>query len=230
MNSAYLSIFNLLADNKLDTVVINHIIKALKNLHFGQGFDILWTNNKYIPSIKEYKKMIFNKTGVLFNLILDLASYYGNKISKIDDKLIFEKIGYFFQIRDDLCDIIDSKYWEKKGFFEDLNEGNMSYPIILCLSDKREDYKNILNMLGKKNSFYEKKKALNILLKNNSIKDTIDILIKLKNEILEIDDRLLAFLDQIYIPCLELDKLLEYENTFSKKKLISISHEYNETL
>ena len=212
LNSAYLSIFKLMSD--LDEKTNNCIINCLNNLHLGQGLDILWSNNQYIPSIKEYFYMVSNKTGSLFKLINNLGSLYGIKSNNKNCEKIFEKLGFFFQIRDDLCDIIDSNYWEKKGFFEDLNEGNMSYPIILCLNDKRDNYKVIKNMLGKKNSFFEKKKALNILINNNSIKDTTTILNKLKNEILLIDNRLNILIRQIYIPLFSYNKLLNFEKKY----------------
>ena len=212
LNSAYLSIFNLLANESKDIDMVHYTIKCLKKLHIGQGLDILWSNNKYIPSINEYYKMISYKTGALFNLISDLGSLYGNKISDIDTILIFKKIGLFFQIRDDLCDIIDINYWNKKGFFEDLNEGHMSYPIVLCLYYKRDNYDIIFNMLGKNNTFFEKKKAFNILIENNSIMDTQNFLNELKNEIILIDNRLSVFINQIYIPKVGNDQLLKFQD------------------
>ena len=87
----------------------------------------------------------------------------------------------------------------------------MSYPIILCLNDKRDNYEVIKNMLGKKNSFFEKKTALNILINNNSIKDSNIILNKLKDEILLIDNRLNNIIKQIYIPVFCNNKLLNFE-------------------
>ena len=70
--------------SNLDEKTNNYTINCLKNLHLGQGLDILWTNNQYIPSPKEYFFMVSNKTGALFQLINNLCSLYGIKSNNKD--------------------------------------------------------------------------------------------------------------------------------------------------
>mmetsp|Transcript_26930 Transcript_26930/g.85656 ORF Transcript_26930/g.85656 Transcript_26930/m.85656 type:complete len:137 (+) Transcript_26930:2-412(+) len=48
-------------------------------------------------------------------------------------------LGRYFQVRDDLCNVCDPAYWRAKGFFEDADEGKMSYPVLVFLDSEAAD-------------------------------------------------------------------------------------------
>ena len=54
------------------------------------------------------------------------------------DNLI-NKIGLFFQIRDDLANLCSIEYINSKSFCDDLTEGKFSYPVIDYLNKNPND-------------------------------------------------------------------------------------------
>jgi geranylgeranyl diphosphate synthase type 3 len=152
LNSAYLKCFQLLmqVDNKYPIEIVNDIkrlyIRSLEHLHIGQGLDIYWTEQKYIPSLEEYLYMIDNKTGILFDLISKLC-FETIKITvmrlteerKEQIKRLMLLIGRFFQIRDDYINLTCPKYWRLKGFCEDFDERKVSYVFTILKKQDEQD-------------------------------------------------------------------------------------------
>ena len=111
INSAYLKLFELISKYKY-----NSIITCLKELHYGQGMDVYWSENNICPTNYEYLLMISLNTTALFKLISNLI----NEIINIDTtelKNYLNLFGNYFQILDDYINLTDSKYWQKKGYW-----------------------------------------------------------------------------------------------------------------
>jgi geranylgeranyl pyrophosphate synthase len=122
------------------------VADALECLHRGQGADLQWCESGHVPTLDAYMCMIRYKTGALLALIPRLAALYGTGNPEWW-VLRFERFGIYFQIRDDLCNICDPAYWATKGFFEDLDEGKMSYIVLLCLTQDRVGHTRLLELL-----------------------------------------------------------------------------------
>jgi geranylgeranyl pyrophosphate synthase len=92
--------------------------------------------------------MVSSKTGTLLSLIPRLAAVYGNSDGDLDHwESRFDQMGLYYQIRDDLCNICDPTYWQTKGFFEDLDEGKLSYVVLLCLNQRRTGHGRLRELL-----------------------------------------------------------------------------------
>ena len=135
INAGYYSIFNSLNQiaQNFNQTTTNKIIEYLKYIHEGQGMDIYYTQNKVIPTLQEYEKMMIYKTGYAFIMNLELLM---DKSSNVIFKKNFEKVknvlilfSVFFQIRDDYINLTDLSYWKEKGFCQDFDEEKISYLI-----------------------------------------------------------------------------------------------------
>jgi geranylgeranyl pyrophosphate synthase len=104
------------------------------DLHRGQNVDICWGENSMVPSVRDYLDMVDNKTGRLFAAAARMGSICSGHaaLGQAAAQALLD-LGRFFQIRDDLCNACDPAYWRSKGFFEDCNEGKISYIVLLFL-------------------------------------------------------------------------------------------------
>ncbi|KAF9072213.1 terpenoid synthase [Rhodocollybia butyracea] len=104
----------------------------LINLYAGQGIEIVWRDTSRCPTEKEYVDMANKKTSGLFRLAIRLLIACSSKCSSPPSSYITlaNLIGVYFQIRDDLLNLISKEYSDAKGFAEDLEEGKFSFPII----------------------------------------------------------------------------------------------------
>jgi len=137
INSGYLQLLSILNDiNKNYPESIRDKVKDIYHkcfvlMHIGQGLDIEWTTRKTIPQLDEYNKMMDNKTGGIFNCLIELCIIsVPNDISTHIKNLFLELgkyIGRFFQIRDDYINLTCPKYWRLKTFCEDFDEKKVSY-------------------------------------------------------------------------------------------------------
>ncbi|OBT87521.1 hypothetical protein VE02_03757 [Pseudogymnoascus sp. 03VT05] len=113
-------------------------LEGLRNLSVGQSWDLNWKFNSYCPSIDEYMAMIDGKTGAMFKLLVNLMkSLVPSQIWPVSDfDKLTQLLGRWYQVRDDYQNLKDPEYTEQKGFCEDLDEGKLSYPVVLtCNSD-----------------------------------------------------------------------------------------------
>lgn len=141
LNAGYLKTLQIL--NELDKFYPILAIDTIRKLyidsfykgHIGQGFDIYWRESKHIPSLEEYIIMVDNKTGIIFTTSVKICDLCNNKQApKIQlDKItiLMTYIGRFFQIRDDYINLTCPKYWNLKGFCEDLDNGNVNYVLVI---------------------------------------------------------------------------------------------------
>jgi len=209
LNSGYLKIFDILfsTDQKYPENISNSIknayIKALKNIHLGQGLDLLWI--KKIVNIDEYFYMIDNKTGVLFNLICELCVL--SKGSTNEHIFYLSKLfGRFFQIRDDYINITNPSYWKIKGFCQDLDEKKSSY-IFVRLKQLENDTTIFENLCKHENLTNDNKIYFyNLLYQKNILHQVYFDLEKSKKEIIETEKKITKS-----------DKPSEFLNMFFKK-------------
>ena len=189
INVTYIVLFDMLNNIKCENMKSN-VIDTILKLSRGQGIDIyISENNKFITN-EEYIEMIKGKTSALLSLIPKLINCCKpiEDINKINN--LFDKFGIFFQIRDDLINIYDKKYWKKKGFCSDLYESKITYVILEAINKKIDRYEEIIE-------FYENKindndnvnKVYDILNNSNIWNEGKEILKKLKSEILNEADK-----------------------------------------
>jgi len=159
--------------------------------------DIYYTQNKVIPSLEEYEKMMVYKTGYAFIMNLELLM---DKSTNIIFRKNYEKVKHililfslFFQIRDDYINLTDINYWREKGFCQDFDEEKISYLITYFHNEniKNKDLStnqhinniNVIEMMKDKSK--EGKIKILQIFNNSGLFDTIyNKLLQLKQTIL----------------------------------------------
>jgi geranylgeranyl diphosphate synthase type 3 len=186
INAGYYSFFKSLYEiqNNFDEKTSRKITEYICFVHEGQGMDIYYTQNKIIPDIKEYEKMMIYKTGYAFIMNLDLLMDKSTNLiikKKYNNiKHILTLFSLFFQIRDDYINLTDPEYWKSKGFCQDFDEEKISY---LVTYFKTMNDTNVMEMMQDKS----KEGKIKILLLFNEM-GLFDIiyhkLLELKQQIL----------------------------------------------
>lgn len=155
----------------LKNKVLYSILDNLYYAHLGQGMDVYYTKERIIPSLEEYKQMMFYKTGLLFTTFIDLfEAKTTNVIAKKKLPNIREALqafSLFFQIRDDYINIADTNYWNSKGFCQDFDEEKISYIITYCHHYQVPYYKEMIELLPKAKTFENKMKLLYLMYESN---------------------------------------------------------------
>jgi geranylgeranyl diphosphate synthase type 3 len=186
LNAGYHAIFKSLREitNHFSQNTINKIVEYLLYIHEGQGMDIYYMQNKTIPSLEEYEKMMIYKTGYAFIMNLELLM---DKSTNVIMKKNFEKLktilvtfSLFFQIRDDYINLTDLDYWHSKGFCQDFDEEKISYLITYFKTMSDE---NVIDMMKDKTK--EGKIKILLLFYQHGLFDIVyNKLIELKQHIL----------------------------------------------
>jgi geranylgeranyl diphosphate synthase type 3 len=113
---------------------VNVFVTEMLNLHRGQGYDIYWRDSNICPTEIQYTNMVIDKTGGLFRLAVGLLQAFATTMNgTVDYTPLVNNLGLYFQIRDDLLNLVDEDYMKGKSCCEDLTEGKFSYPIIHCI-------------------------------------------------------------------------------------------------
>ncbi|KFY96141.1 hypothetical protein V498_02873 [Pseudogymnoascus sp. VKM F-4517 (FW-2822)] len=109
-------------------------LDGLTSLSVGQSWDLNWKFNLYCPSVVEYMAMIDGKTGAMFQMLVrlmeSLSSLHAWPLADFDR--FTQVLGRWYQVRDDFQNIQNLEYTDQKGFCEDLDEGKLSYPVVIC--------------------------------------------------------------------------------------------------
>ncbi|KAJ5259899.1 hypothetical protein N7505_009280 [Penicillium chrysogenum] len=105
----------------------------MRNLQLGQGRDLYWSYHTHVPTPAQYISMVDGKTGGLFRLISRLMRSEATKNSDLDISQFATLLGRHFQIRDDYQNLRSEDYTKNKGFCDDLDEGKLSFPVILSM-------------------------------------------------------------------------------------------------
>ena len=136
--------------------------EQMLELHRGQGMEIHWREEGKCPSEEEYRTMVMQKTGGLFNLAVRLMQLF--QTTKADPVLakynygeLANLMGLYFQIRDDYANLCLEEYTQSKTFAEDLSEGKYNFPIIHAIRNFPGDSK-VETILKQKTQDLEMKK------------------------------------------------------------------------
>ncbi|BCR21752.1 polyprenyl synthetase family protein [Borrelia sp. HM] len=178
---------NLKTKQKL--LIYENFFTTLSNLHLGQGIDIAFHNETYIPNIEEYISLVELKTSSLFGMAGFLAGILTNNESNAKNLYnTFLKLGTCFQIIDDIKNIKNGI--NGKDFGEDLIEGKKSLPIIYFLKEKQFDKQIIIELRKIRNkpineSREEILKFSNMINSSNAIKDSSTLAMFYLNRFIE---------------------------------------------
>ncbi|KAL3470496.1 putative geranylgeranyl diphosphate synthase [Aspergillus californicus] len=167
----------------------------LENLATGQAMDLYWTSNLICPSLHEYFAMIDNKTGGLFRLLARLMALHSTSPIQVDLTDFTNRLGRYFQTRDDYQNLVSAEYTKQKGFCEDFEEGKFSLPMIHLMQALPNNYvlKNLLTQRRVKGTatHAQKQTLLDLMKQSGSLQFTKDFLhilySDLKNSLAELD-------------------------------------------
>ena len=186
LNAGYYCIFKSLMEisQHFSQNTTHKIIEYVYFIHEGQGMDIYYTQNKVIPDLKEYEKMMIYKTGYAFitnlEMLMDKSANVIMKKNHEKLKHVLVVLSLFFQIRDDYINLTDPDYWKSKGFCQDFDEEKISYLVVYY---KSTHDKNIMDMMKCK-SRESKIKILRLFHEDGLFDMIYDKLMELKQSVL----------------------------------------------
>ncbi|KAL5338819.1 putative geranylgeranyl diphosphate synthase [Aspergillus crustosus] len=161
--------------------------EELHNLYVGQSMDLYWTSNIICPSVNEYFQMIEHKTGGLFRLFSRLMALHSSRSVKVDPTEFSNRLGRYFQTRDDYKNLVSAEYTKQKGFCEDLEEGKFSLPLIHLLQTIPDNYvlRNVWMQRRVHNTatHAQKETILELMKKSGSLQFTEDTLSVLYSDV-----------------------------------------------
>ncbi|KAK5581858.1 hypothetical protein RB653_003438 [Dictyostelium firmibasis] len=170
---------NKLGDPKATTIFIEEVIR----LHRGQGYDIFWRDTNTCPSEAQYMSMVNEKTGGLFRLGLRLLQAFSDNATNYID--LVEDLGMYYQIRDDLINLVSIDYQQNKSFCEDISEGKFSFPIIHAINADLNDNRLLRILKQKTEDRSIKEHALEFIKSKGSLEYTEKKLVALKEKIIK---------------------------------------------
>jgi len=174
-------------------------VQEMINLSLGQGTDIYWHKGK-VKKIteKEYLQMCAFKTGCLSRMAAKLAVVLSEGSQEIAEAAgrVAEAMGVGFQIQDDILDItLAGKERKKfgKAFGNDIKEGKRTLMVIHTLKKAtKKDKKRLIEILNKHtDDLEERKEAIEIIKKYDSIEYAKKVAKKIMREAWEEADRVL---------------------------------------
>lgn len=152
-------------------------VQEMINLSLGQAMDIAWhkglANADQIGE-EDYLQMCAYKTGTLARMAAKIAAVLADADDKLVEKLgVFaESIGVAFQIQDDVLDLTQGEFAEKKGGRgQDITEGKRTLMVIHTLKvANAQDRKRLIEILRMHTSDQNlKDEAVAIMQKYGSI-------------------------------------------------------------
>ncbi|KAG5999452.1 hypothetical protein E4U21_006788 [Claviceps maximensis] len=187
INCANLCYF--LAQNELVKLAnpraISIFTEELIHLHRGQGIDVVWRDALDCPTEEEYLRMVRDKTGGMFRLIVRLLQCESR--SSRDLVPLVERLSMLWQIHDDYQNLQSDRYFKHKGFCEDITEGKFSFPVIHSINARPGDQR-LLNILKLRiDDDIIKKRAVSYMESTGSFeycRQQIRILVQEVNELL----------------------------------------------
>ena len=195
-------------------------IQEMINIGLGQGTDIYWHKGKAKKiTEKEYLQMCAFKTGCLSRMAAKLAVILSGGQDELAERLgqVAEAMGVAFQIQDDILDITSAGPERKgfgKSFGNDIKEGKRSLMVIHTLEKAtKKDKKRLIELLDKHtDDLEERKAALKIIKKYDSIEYAKKVAKKIMREAWEGADRVLK-------PSLAKKRLKEFVNYLIERKI-----------
>lgn len=163
-------------DSKVLVKVYETYVREMMNLSLGQAMDISWHNgmcNANGLSEEEYLQMCAFKTGTLARMSAKIASILSGATDEQIEKLgaYAETVGVAFQIQDDILNLTEGEFTDKKGLGEDITEGKRSLPVIHTLNKANpQDKKRLIEILDMHTTNQElRDEAIAIIKKYGSI-------------------------------------------------------------
>ena len=162
-------------------------VQEMINLSMGQAMDIAW--HKGLADTddltqEDYLQMCAYKTGTLSRMAAKIAAVLSETSEELIEKLadFAESIGVAFQMQDDVLDLTEEKFAEKKGALGmDITEGKRTLIVIHTLKVANpEEKKRLIQILDMHTSDQKlRDEAINIMKKNGSIKYVTEIASKM---------------------------------------------------
>lgn len=186
---------------RLKEEAVKYYTSEMDILYSGQALDILWRDQHSPPTEQEYMKMVIGKTGGLFRLgvkllaILGKLKRYGktnNESAKEECAILVDSImnwcdhlGMLYQVRDDYLNL--TEYQNKKGFAEDITEGKFSYPVVWCVTNRKDspvEVNELLEILkGHTHDDEQKRRAIELMGRLGGLSACKDKIAQLKTEL-----------------------------------------------
>ncbi|CRG82821.1 geranylgeranyl pyrophosphate synthase/Polyprenyl synthetase [Talaromyces islandicus] len=169
--------------------IMSVFLEGLKTLALGQSWDLNWRSTGYLPSISEYMSMIDGKTGSMFEMGARIMCGLSSRIVPLAElNELTCLLGRWYQIRDDYQNLQDERYTAQKGFCEDLDEGKLSYPIIVSCNADPKTRRIIMGILRQRQegtilALGVKLQILNLIRRTGALKQTWEMLRKLEGEV-----------------------------------------------
>lgn len=164
--------FNLGNEKKLK--IYDLYLQEMLRVCSGQVWDIAWHNGGFTPNESQYLNMCLSKTGVLTKFACQLGAIIGEASEEQYAALgnFGQIVGVGFQIQDDILELTECDFQEKKGSLcGDIHEGKRTLIIIRTLEVASDDDKKrlieILDLHTENNA--EIKEALEIINKYDGI-------------------------------------------------------------
>ena len=134
-----------------NTQIAEVLISCAEQLIEGEFIQLQNISDK---SKEDYFKVIEKKTAILFSGILECLGIHGKLVKEkiLSLKKLGLNFGNAFQLNDDLADFFDQLNSGKEKF-KDLNEGKITYPIIITMSRADKDLKNNISKLIEEKKF-----------------------------------------------------------------------------
>ncbi|VVB75480.1 Short chain isoprenyl diphosphate synthase [uncultured archaeon] len=125
--------------------------KELLRVCSGQAWDIAWHHGGFTPNEKHYLNMCLSKTGVLTRFACQLGAIVGGATQEQYEALgdFGQIVGVGFQIQDDILELTETSFKEKKGSIGgDIHEGKRTLIIIRTLEKANSsDKKRLVEIL-----------------------------------------------------------------------------------
>ncbi|MDD3084153.1 MAG: polyprenyl synthetase family protein, partial [Candidatus ainarchaeum sp.] len=149
-------------------------IKEMLRVCSGQVWDIAWHNGGFTPNESQYLNMCLSKTGVLTKFACQLGAIIGGSSKEQFVALgnFGQIIGVGFQIQDDILELTEQDFKEKKGSIGgDIHEGKRTLIVIRTLEVAIEkDKKRLIEILDSHTEKEEEiQEALDIISKYDGI-------------------------------------------------------------
>lgn len=123
-------------DEKARIRIYDLYCQELLRVASGQAIDIIWHKGGFTPNEKKYLNMCMCKTGVLTKFALQLGVIAGKGTEKQFKSLgdYGQIIGVGFQIQDDILELTEQEFKNKKGSVGgDIHEGKRTLIVIRTL-------------------------------------------------------------------------------------------------
>ncbi len=133
--------------------ILTRFTKVLSDLSVGELIQMEWEKNPKI-TFEIYTKIIYGKTGSLFQCISETAAILAGKDSKfIQNAGVFGKrLGIYFQMRDDYIDYFSIGDDTGKEMYKDFHNGLYTLPILKLRENLTSSEKSDLLNIMKKES------------------------------------------------------------------------------